>query len=230
MALQVISAGAAKGLVDALRERFLHDTNATIDGTFGAVGAMKEKLLSGAPCDAVILTQALLEALSQDGHVRGDTIAPIGHVHTGVAVRSRDAVVPIDSPGALRESLRAATSIHVPDPERSTAGIHFMRVLDRLGIRDELASRLRAFPNGATAMAALAVASDARPIGCTQITEILYTPDVRLVGKLPKAFELATLYSAAVASGATEPALAARLVALVTGPEGVRLRRSGGFE
>ena len=35
-------------------------------------------------------------------------------------------------------------------------------------------------------------------VGCTQITEIKYTPGVVLVGALPPGFELSTVYSAAV--------------------------------
>jgi molybdate transport system substrate-binding protein len=228
--VHLISAGAAKGLVEALRERFLRDTGATIDGTFGAVGAMMDKLRSGAPCDAIILTQALLDELAREGRVEAPTIAPLGRVYTGVALRSRDQAIAVDSPAALREALLGATSVYFPDPQKATAGIHFMSVLDRLEIRATLGSRLRAFPNGATAMVSLAQAADARPIGCTQVTEILYTPDVKLVGKLPKAFELATVYSAAIASDAADPARAALFIALVAGDDTAALRRSGGFE
>jgi molybdate transport system substrate-binding protein len=228
--LDLISAGAAKGVVEALAGRFLEATGATIAGTFGAVGAMKEKLLAGAPCDAIVLTQALLEGLASDGQVRGETIRPLGRVYTGIAVRTGDAMVAIDSEEGLRESLRTATSVYFPDPDRATAGIHFSKVLEQLGLREELAPRLRPLPNGATAMFALARALDARPIGCTQVTEIKYTPGVTLVGVLPKAFELATLYSAAVCVHAMNATLAERFVALVTGPESKALRSTAGFE
>ncbi len=201
-----------------------------IAGTFGAVGAMKEKLLAGARCDAIILTQALLETLADDGRVLRDTIAPLGRVYTGIAVRSGDSLPAIDSADAMRVSLLEATSLHFPDPERATAGIHFMGVLERLGLCGTIAEKFRPYPNGATAMAELARASDARPLGCTQVTEIKYTPGVMLVGKLPRVFELATLYSAAACVGASDPALAERFVAMVTGRTSEDLRKSGGFE
>jgi molybdate transport system substrate-binding protein len=230
MGLALISAGAAKGVVEALASRFTAATGERIDASFGAVGAMKERLLAGSPCDAIILTQALVEGLAGDGRVDAATIAPLGRVHTGVAVRERDPDVAIDAPDGLRRSLLAATSVFLPDPQNATAGIHFMSVLVKLGIREELASRLRAFPNGATAMAALAQATDARPVGCTQVTEILYTRGARLVGRLPAAFELATLYSAAVCTGARDAALARCFVDLVSGDASRALRREGGFE
>ena len=228
--LELISAGAAKGLVEALADRFRAAHDATIAGTFGAVGAMKDALLAGAPCDAIVLTQALLEGLAADGHVRGATIRPLGRVYTGIAVRSGDAPVATDTEDELRDSLRAATSIYLPDPDKSTAGIHFTKVLRALGLQDEVAARLRPFPNGATAMAELARARDRQPIGCTQVTEILYTPGVELVGRLPAAFELATVYAAAVTAASGAPDLARQFVASLCGDSSAALRRAGGFE
>jgi len=152
MQLDLISAGAAKGVVEALADRFRETSGATIAGTFGAVGAMKEWLLAGAPCDAIVLTQALLEGLASNGHVRGETIRPLGRVYTGIAMRTGDGTLGVNTEDALRDSLRMATSVYFPDPDKATAGIHFMNVLEKLGLRDELAARLQPHPNGATAM------------------------------------------------------------------------------
>jgi molybdate transport system substrate-binding protein len=79
-------------------------------------------------------------------------------------------------------------------------------------------------------MRELAQSSAAHPIGCTQVTEIAYTPGVTLVGKLPAEFELATGYSVAVTTRAHHPELAARFAALLAGPGSGELRRQSGFE
>lgn len=230
LALNLLCAGAAQGLVKALEERFAAATGARIHGRFGAVGAMKEELLAGAPCDVMIVTAALIDALAASGELAGESRAALGRVRTGVAVRASDPAPAIDTPDALRAALLAADRIYFPDPERATAGIHFAAVLRRLGIHDALAARFATFPNGATTMRELAQATSASPIGCTQITEINDTAGVRLAGALPRAFDLATVYSAAVAARAAEPALAARFVALVSGEESRELRLEGGFE
>jgi molybdate transport system substrate-binding protein len=151
-------------------------------------------------------------------------------VRTGIAVRSGDPAPEVGSPEALRTALLAADAVYFPDPERATAGIHFARVLRELGIADAMRERLRPFPNGATAMRELAAATSARPIGCTQHTEILYTPGVRLVAALPREFELATPYTAAVSARSADAALARRFVDLLAGPAAQPLRASGGFE
>jgi len=54
MRLHVLSGGAAQGVVIALAAGFRAATGYEIDGTFGAVGAMKEKLLAGTPADVLI--------------------------------------------------------------------------------------------------------------------------------------------------------------------------------
>ena len=80
---------------------------------------------------------------------------------------------PVGDAAALRAALLGADAIYFPDPKLATAGIHFAKVLDRLGIGRDVTMRLRPYPNGATAMRALAGARSERPIGCTQVTEIL---------------------------------------------------------
>ncbi|HQR12130.1 MAG TPA: substrate-binding domain-containing protein [Casimicrobiaceae bacterium] len=228
--LHVLSAGAAKGVVLALAAALESATGATLRGEFGAVGAMKEKMLAGAPCDVVILTAAMLEALARDGLVVADSIRSLGRVRTGVAVRAGEPAPPIADRAQLRSSLLAARRLYLPDTERSTAGAHCLKVLRVLGIHDAVCSRVRSFESGAVAMSELARSTGPWQLGCTQITEINYTPGVALVGPLPPEFELATVYSAAVAVAAQHPELALRSVELYTGSESLSLREAGGFE
>jgi molybdate transport system substrate-binding protein len=103
-------------------------------------------------------------------------------------------------------------------------------VLRRLGIRDEVAGRCATFPNGALAMQALAQSREGGELGCTQVTEINYTPGVALVGALPEGFDLATAYVAAVCTRRRDDASARRLVQLLAGEETRVLRIAGGFE
>jgi len=230
MKLDILSAGAAQGVVRALEPALAERGAGGLEGAFGAVGAMREKLLAGTPCDVLILTERIIRELAEGGHVVSETIAPLGRVRTGIAVRRGDGKPAIGDRDALRAALAAADAVYFPDPERATAGIHFARVLRTLGLHDELAPRLRTFPNGATAMHELAGSAAARPIGCTQASEILYTEGAELVGPLPAEFELATVYAVAVCRGARHPELARDFVALLAGAESRELRAKGGFE
>lgn len=228
--LNFLSAGAAQGLVRALQAGFEADTGRLLQGRFGAVGAMKEALMAGEPCDLLVLTDTLVQQLVEQGLLRRDSCAPLGRVRTGVAVRAADPQPDVSTPDALRAALLAADAIYFPDPVRATAGIHFAQVLQALGVHDELQPRFCTFPNGATAMREMAASTLPRPLGCTQVTEILYTAGVQLVAVLPPKFELATPYTAAVTTASNQAEAAGRLVALMSGAASLALRQAGGFE
>ena len=228
--IYLLSGGAAKGLVTQIEPRLLAQTGNTIEGVYGAVGLMKDRLLAGAPCDVLILTAALIEQLITSGDVTAGSAHALGRVRTGVAVKSDEPLPRVDSSVALKAALLAASGIYISDPVKSTAGIHFAKVLRQLGIETEVSSRLHVFPNGATAMHEMSSSLDNGLVGCTQVTEILYTQGVQLVATLPDEFELATVYTAAICSKAQQPKAAAALIRLLTGPEAAALRRSGGFE
>lgn len=228
--LHLLSGGAAQGLVGKLQENFSAAHHCSIAGTFGAVGMMKDSLLAGTPCDVIILTDALVAQLTASGHLVPGSARAVGTVKTGVAVKTGDKAPAVNSPADLKAALQAARGIYFPDPVKATAGIHVMRVLKELGLDVELAAKLRPFPNGATAMKAMSQSPETGLLGCTQITEILYTEGVDLVAPLPKAFELATVYTAAVCSASAQPELARMLIESMVGAQAATSRLACGFE
>ena len=211
--LRLLSGGAAHGLVESARPAFEAATGCTIDGTFSAVGAMRDKLLAGEPADVMILSRALIDGLARSGHLVAASIKDVARVATSVAVRAGDPLPAMATSDDLRAALAAADEIHFPDPAQATAGIHFAQVIRTLGLWDAVARRLRLGPNGATAMKALAESKAPHPIGCTQETEIRATPGIVLVGPLPPGCDLTTVYTAAVTRTARAPAEAAQLIA-----------------
>jgi molybdate transport system substrate-binding protein len=230
MRIAVLSAGAAEGVVESLRPTFSAETGADLDGRFGAVGAMDGRFRRGDACDVLILTDVLITSLAAEGKVTAGSVAPLGNVRTGLAVRHGEPPPDVSTPEALRSSLLAARHLYFPDPESSTGGAHFVNVLRELGIDADVAAKLRPLPNGAAAMAQLAGSTGPGGIGCTQVTEILHDGGVTLAGALPGDLALTTVYTAAVSASAAQPELAHRLVALLTTPATRQIREASGFE
>jgi molybdate transport system substrate-binding protein len=228
-AVNVLSGGAAHGLVASLAPKFKALTGLSIEGEFGAVGAMADKLRQGKPADLVILTAKLIADLAEENLIAKASISDIGLVETAIAVRAGDPQVSVNDAASLRAAFLAADAIFIPDTKASTAGIHVAKILQRLGIADDVAARLNIFPNGATAMRHLAETDAVRPIGCTQSTEIISTKGVILSGSLPPGCELSTVYTAAVATRAADPLHARALIDLLTGADQDKLRESAGF-
>jgi molybdate transport system substrate-binding protein len=228
-ALRILSGGAAQGLVATVTLRFKAMTGLDIEGEFGAVGVMAGKLRDGAPADIVVLTAAIIADLAREDLAARPSIADIGRVETALAIRAGDPPVVARDAETLRASLLGADAIFVPDTKTSTAGIHVASVLLKLGIAGQLADRLRIFPNGATAMRNLAASSAARPLGCTQSTEIISTEGVMLSGSLPEGYDLATVYTAAITTRADKAEPAQVLIGLLTGVAQRELRARAGF-
>ena len=230
MDLNILSAGASKGLVESLQAQFRAETGVGIHATFRAVGAIKEKALAGEPCDVIILTAAMIDELARFGRVFPGTVAPLGRVRTAIAVREGDSLPDISNRDALRKLVLGSVAIYIPDAERATAGIHFVKVLHALGIYETVGRRLRSYPNGAMAMRELAQSTQSPTIGCAQVTEIKYTPGVAMVGPLPAEFELATTYAVGVYFKAHQPELARTFAKLLSGEATRELRLTCGFE
>lgn len=228
--LPILSAGAAQGLITRAATQLLEQLQVATTGRFGAVGAMREAFNQGEPCDLIVLTEAMIQAMRDEGLVQSESACALGTVYTGVAVPAGQPQPDITTPEALAAALMQANSLWLPDIERSTAGLHLMKVLRELGLAQPLGDRLNIFPNGATAMRAMAESGDKRAIGCTQLSEILFTSGVDAVGRLPQALGLGTVYSAAVTTRARQPVLAQAVIAALTHPAAAALRRGCGFD
>jgi molybdate transport system substrate-binding protein len=228
-ALNILSGGAAQGLVASVAPKFKALTGLGVEGEFGAVGAVADKLRKGMAADIVILTARMIADLAKENLVAGDSISDIGLVETALAVRAGDPQVSVNDAAGLRAALLAADAIFVPDTRASTAGIHVANILQRLDIAGDVVAQLKIFPNGATAMRHLAESDAVRPIGCTQSTEIISTKGVILSGSLPPGSELSTLYTAAATTRAADPLHARALIDLLIGADQDKLREAAGF-
>ena len=228
--MHVLSGGAAAAVVKAVQAEFEKSTGTSIHGTFSAVGQMRDQLVGGTPCDVVILTKPLIDQLIASGHVVAGSARSLGKVKTGGAVRTGTAHPSVKTRDELHAAMSAAQGIYFPDPDKATAGIHFMSVLKALGLDESLRSKFRVFPNGATAMGEMAKSNEDHLIGSTQVTEINYTEGVDLVDVLPLEFELATDYTLGICTQAQYPEQARLLSRLLTGEASAAVRKQGGFE
>jgi molybdate transport system substrate-binding protein len=229
--VNILCAGACKGLVRTLFSKRLESGKAV--AAFGALDAMKEKLLAGEACDILVLTRPMLEQLAIEGWVVASTLSDLGSVGTGLAIASKLKSTPdLSNEVSLRANLLAATTLHSPDPAKVSAGIHFQSVLKKLGVFDKVTARCQHYPNGAAAMASLAKNNPKfgdLQIGCTQISEILYTDGLKLVGELPMPFQLRTMYAAALTPAGAESGRAYKMLKKLTTSKTHALRKKGGF-
>jgi molybdate transport system substrate-binding protein len=228
--LNVFCAGAAQAVVTEIAAKFQRDSGNFVAANFGAVGAMKARVVAGEAADVIVLTAALIDELIQQGLVVAGSRVDLGKVGTGVAVRAGTPMPDVRDTRVLRGNLLAATRVLFPDPAVATAGKVVMNALDKMEIAGELKSRLHFFPNGYAAMNDLAQSSGLLEMGITQITEIIANKGVTLVGPLPPEVQNIAVYSAGLAARSAHPERAKELIRRLTGFNAQPLLSAAGFD
>jgi molybdate transport system substrate-binding protein len=228
--LNIFCAGAAQAAVTEIAKKFERDTGNAVSAAFGAVGAMKARVVAGEPADLVVLTAALIDELSEQGLIVAGSRVDLGKVGTGVAVRAGTPLPDVRDTHVLRGNLLAAKRVLFPDPAVATAGKVVMSALDKMGIKDELKSRLHFFPNGYAAMNDLANGTGLHEMGITQITEIVANKGVTLVGPLPAEVQNIAVYSVGLAAHSANEELAKELIRRLTGFSAQPVLSAAGFD
>ena len=228
--LNIVSAGAAQFAVTQIADKFQRESGQLINATFGAVGAMKNRVLAGASADIVVLTSALIDELIRQGFIVPGSRIDLGKVATGVAVRAGTPLPDVRDTRVLRANLLAATKIVCPDPAFATAGKVVLNALDRLGIAAEVRPRLQYFPHGYGAMAHLAESTGTLEMGITQITEIVPNQGVRLVGALPAELQNITIYSVGLGARSENSDCSREFIRRLTGFTAQPLLSAAGFD
>jgi molybdate transport system substrate-binding protein len=228
--IRILSGGAAQAVVEKIAAEFRRDTGHEISAEFSAVGAMKEKVVAGEPVDVIILTAALVDGLIASDFVVPGSRSDLGRVGTGVAVRAGTPLPDVSNADVLRGNMLAATCIACPDPAFATAGKVVMNLVERLGIAEQVKSRMKYFPNGYAAMGWLAASAGSLELGITQITEILPNKGVTLAGPLPEYLQMKTVYSAGLASRAANADVAKEFIARLTAPAARPILAAAGYE
>ena len=229
--LQVLAAGAVQAVLPTLATTFEGQTGHTVKVSYGTVGDLVGKIQAGQRVDVIILTPAALTSLEGQGLVRPGTQANVGSVGAAVAVRVDAAAPDVSTPEALRVALLSARRVIFADPTKASSGIHFARVIERLGIAEAVKAKADIVATGIIAMQDLA--RDTGPglvIGITQVTEILPNPGVKLVGPLPGDLQNITTYTAALGAQPADPAAAQAFLTSLTNPAGKQAFATAGFD
>jgi molybdate transport system substrate-binding protein len=191
---------------------------------------IKKRVLSGEVVDVVISGATVNDLLQQGKIALGDRVL-LARVGIGVAIRTGAPKPDISSPEALKRTLRAAKSIVYTDPAVGGAsGIHFEKVIDRLGIAEEIKAKSILNAQAATKPNAELVAHDEAELGIQLISEIVSVPGADLLGPLPDDLQAMTAIFAGVLKTAPEPDAARALLRFLISPAAAAAIKAAGME
>jgi molybdate transport system substrate-binding protein len=228
--LQLLAAGATEASVRDTMELFEAESGLSVEFDFGAVGALRDRVLAGEPADVLVVTPAIITTLEAEQRVRAGSRVDLGQIGGGLAVRTGDPLPAIDSPDALEQALLDADEVYYADPAVATAGAALMRIVDTLGIGDEVRAKGHIAAGGRAAIQNMILSTAPRVIGATQISEIKSVPEAVLVGEYPPPLQVKTTYSAIVLERTTRADDAAQLVQFFAAPDFQARLAQSGFE
>jgi molybdate transport system substrate-binding protein len=227
--LVVLSAAAMKTAVSQVPAGFEAATGEHVTFVFGTAGFICDKAVAGEVFDVVIVPPAPLADLIKRGLVVDGSMRQLGLVKLGAAVRSGTPHPDIATEASFKAAILAAPSIGMADPATgATSGIYLAKLLEQMGVMEAVRPRLKFYPEGQVAMEAAARGEVAFGLG--QVSEILPVAGTDLVGTIPEALQLRTIYTAGLAKGARNPDPARRLLDYLAGPEAEAAYKSQGFE
>ena len=126
-------------------------------------GEIRRRVLAGENFDVIIVPRTAADEFEKAGQGRAGQRGALIRVNFGLAVPTRRPAARRQHAGALKRTLLAAKTVLITDPATGgISGVHFMEVLDKLGIAEEMKRQARAAARAAASTPA--ASSRARPI------------------------------------------------------------------
>jgi molybdate transport system substrate-binding protein len=187
---KVLSAVAMKSALDDLAPQFERATGHKLTISYAVAGELRKRIEGGEFGDMTILPKPWFEPLLAQGKITEGSQMIVARSTVGVSVRAGTPKPDISSVEAVRRSLLAAKSIVYGDPAKGGAsGIHFVRVLEKLGIVEEMRPKTILIPG---AGAAEVVARGEAQLAISQTIDLIRVTGADYVGPLPSELQNTT--------------------------------------
>jgi molybdate transport system substrate-binding protein len=226
--VKVLTSVALTSALDELAPQFERATGNKLTIGYGLIADIRRRILEGESADVIILSRPVMDDLQKQNRIAAGAIANVVGTAVSVAARAGAPKPDISSVDAFKRSLLAAKSIVYADPAKGGAsGVYFARVLDRLGIAEQMKPKTILVPG---AQAADVVAKGEAELGVAQGSEIVPVAGAQLVGPLPGEYASMTLFSAGIGPATKATEAANSLIRFLTGPTAAPVFKLKGFE
>jgi molybdate transport system substrate-binding protein len=214
-----------KAIFSDLIEAFERTTGHKLIIAYGTAGLMRDRIRAGEIADVAVMQRYLLDDLFQQDKIPLRSIADVARSPIGLFRRLGGPKPDITSIEKLRQVLLAAESITYTDPaDGGLSGTHFVKVLDRLGITEQMKQKTKLGRPG------VRVTNGEVEFGILQVSEILPLPRVQLVDRLPEQLQDNTPVSAALIKDGPQPEAGTEFIKFLFSPIAVAAIKVHGME
>jgi molybdate transport system substrate-binding protein len=220
--IRVLSSLGTREVVEAIAPEFERAHGCAVARVYESSIGLLKRVADGETADVAVFTAAALDGMIAQGKVVSRI--DVSRSFVGMAVRKGAPRPDIGTPEKLKRALLAAKSL--AHSKTGASGIYFASLIDRLGLRDALKAKT-IVRDGIVADIA---ASGEAELAVQQISELMQSPGVDIVGPLPDELQQVTIFSAGMFTGSAQTGLAEAFVAHLTSPATAALIRAKGME
>jgi molybdate transport system substrate-binding protein len=227
--VKVFSSIAVQPAVEVLLPRFIAVTGITPDFEWNTAPAFVKRLQSGETADLLILNRAGTDIMLRDGRILAGSEVTLASSPAAIGIKAGAARPDVSTPEALKRTLLAARAISYTDPKAGGAsGIHFAKVLEQLGIADEVNAKNR-FPPPA-GLAGRFLPTGEVELAIQQVPELKQVDGIEILGPLPGALHMVTVFVAAIEKSSANAAEAKKLIDFLRTPASAKVFREKGLD
>ena len=206
---------------------FESKTNYKVKAAWGSGLGTKQQVANGEGGDVSIMFSPFPEALASGNLVPGSGTTLAGLV-MGVAVQKGAPKPDISTADAVKRMLLAAKSIVTVDPAQGSVGVSAMAVLQKLGITDQVKSKLKFVQNGG--LVQTSVAKGETEIALGPYIGDIENPGLDVLGPLPREASTPTDFVGFISTKAKDPAAARALLEYLSSPDAAAVYRAARME
>ncbi|HEY6023646.1 MAG TPA: substrate-binding domain-containing protein [Pseudolabrys sp.] len=214
--LRIFSGGAPKEIFLQLTPQFERQSGHKVDYVFAVMSALRDKLAAGEKADVLVMPTNILDDYQKNSVVQAEGRAVLGLVSVNAVVRSGAPQPDLSTPDKVKQSILNARTIVHATPGATPSGTHMGKLIEQFGIADAMKGRIIHSP--ALEGGVQLVASGEAEIGFYPKSEVVNTAGLTVVGPLPPAIQLTTIYGAAVTTGSPSGNAGRAFIAFMTDP------------
>ena len=220
--LRVLSTIGMRTVLEEVTPVFEQANGITVTRIYDSSIALLKRIAEGETGDVAVFTSTAIDDLMRQGKVLGRT--DLSRSGVGVAVRKGAPHPDISTADALKQALLKAKSI--AHSRTGASGLYFVSLIERLGIAEAI-KRKAVVQDGVVAQ--IAERGDAE-LAVQQVSELMQSSGVDIVGPLPDALQSITIFSAGVFGDSAQTDLAKAYVAHLASPAFAAVIRAKGME
>jgi molybdate transport system substrate-binding protein len=190
----------------------------------GGVDAAR-RVEGGEPFDVVVLAANSIDKLLAGGHLAAGSRVDLVRSGVAVAVRAGAPEPDISSEAAVRQAVLSARSISY---STGPSGVHLQQLFERWGVAEQIQPRIVQAPPGVPVGSL--VARGEVELGFQQLSEMMNLPGLTLLGPLPPAIQILTVFAGAVGAQSAHAAAAQALLRAWASPAADAIKERNGME